>query len=330
MAKRTYKKTSKKSYRRYKTKRDIATLVLLVIVSLAIYFFANDDEQTIPTYSQDQNEEGFYYYQPMQDNDYYLSANLLIGNPLKLSLRSIVNETKSLLTYGEVRYQLETVDRDLDNDSKLLGMYNGTLLNAVWDAGQTWDREHVWPNSRLGVPRTTNTQRGIASDLHNLRAATGSINSSKSDRFFSTGSGIASITSDGGFYPGDDYRGDVARILFYMAIAYDYLVLTDDLSMLLDESFHYTEQGARMGQLTLLLSWHKEDPVSAFEIARNQRIFIAQGNRNPFIDRPEFAHLIWENKTIADLEKPEADIDVNHHALVWVAFIERKTLYDLI
>lgn len=325
------KRASSKKALRLRTKRDVIMFVILVIIGFAIYLLTSDDNPTIPTYSQDQNEEGFYYYQPMQDNDYYLSAKELIGNPLTLELRTLVNASKSLLTYGDIRYQLEVVDRDLNDNTKLLGLYNGVLLNATWDAGDTWDREHVWPNSRLGVPRISNTQRGIASDLHNLRAATGSINSSKSDRFFSAGSGIASTTNDGGFYPGDDYKGDVARILFYMVVTYDYLVLTDDLAILLDESFHYTEEGARMGQLSLLLAWHKEDPVSAFEISRNEKIYTAQGNRNPFIDRPEFVHLIWENKTIADLEKPDIDNqDISYQDNLITTLIKRRTLYGLI
>ena len=193
------KRASSKKALRLRTKRDVIMFVILVIIGFAIYLLTSDDNPTIPTYSQDQNEEGFYYYQPMQDNDYYLSAKELIGNPLTLELRTLVNASKSLLTYGDIRYQLEVVDRDLNDNTKLLGLYNGVLLNATWDAGDTWDREHVWPNSRLGVPRISNTQRGIASDLHNLRAATGSINSSKSDRFFSAGSGIASTTNDAVF-----------------------------------------------------------------------------------------------------------------------------------
>ena len=116
-----------------------------------------------------------------------------------------------------------------------------------------------------------------------------------------------------------------------MVVTYDYLVLTDDLAILLDESFHYTEEGARMGQLSLLLAWHKEDPVSAFEISRNEKIYTAQGNRNPFIDRPEFVHLIWENKTIADLEKPDIDNqDISYQDNLITTLIKRRTLYGLI
>jgi len=303
MAKRTYKKTSKRG-RRSAKQQIISFLVLAVLAFLVYYFLPEENEVPTPSYSIDQNEEGFYYYQVVGSDDYTYDARNLIGQALMDELNTINNSTKTLITYGDVRYALETVDRDLSDTEKLWGAYTSTMINAVWDAGDTWDREHVWPNSRLGLDRISNTQRSIASDLHNLRAATGSINSSKSDRFFSDGSGEPTITDDGGFYPGDDHRGDVARILFYMATTYEELVLTDDLELLLDETDHYTVEGARMGQLSLLIEWHKLDPVSDFEKARNERIFEIQGNRNPFIDRPEFVHLIWEGKTIADLEKP--------------------------
>jgi len=317
MAKKTYRRPSKR--KRRSTQQQILGFLLVLIVGAIVYLFLPEEElQLTPTYSSLQNEQGFYYYQDVGISDYTYTAQNLIGQALMLELRTITNDTKTLITYGDVRQALEIVDRDLNETDKLWGAYDNTMINAVWDQGETWDREHVWPNSRLGLNRISNTQRSIASDLHNLRAATGSINSSKSDRFFSDGSGGARTTTDGGFYPGDDHRGDVARILFYMAITYDYLVLTDDLDLLLDESYHYEVEGARMGQLSLLLTWHKEDPVSAFEIARNNRIFEIQGNRNPLIDRPEFVHLIWENKTIGDLAKPETVETSIFHLLTYM------------
>ena len=153
------------------------------------------------------------------------------------------------------------------------------------------------------MDRVDGYERNQATDLHNLRASTPSVNSSKSDRFFSEGTGIEDITPDGGYYPGDEQIGDVARIIFYMAVMYDFLDFTDD--DLLDETDHYTMDGARMGKKSVLLEWHKLDPVDDFERARNDRIQAIQGNRNPFIDKPEYAHLIWESKTINELIEPE-------------------------
>lgn len=301
MAKSPYRSRSIRRRKR-SPKQQIISLVIFVVIALAAYWLSQNSNNPAPTYSADQNEEGFYYYQSLDGDTYYSSTANLIGNALKNELHDVINTDKNLLTYADVRQALEIIDRNVGDPNTLYGIYNGTIIPASWDGGATWNREHVWPNSRLGLERVEDYQRNQATDLHNLRASTVSINSSKSDRFFSEGSGLATTTSDGGFYPGDDHRGDVARILFYMAVTYDFLVLTDD--GLLDESNHYTLEGTKMGKLMLLLRWHKEDPVSSFERQRNQAIFDLQGNRNPFIDRPEYVHLIWENQTIGDLAKP--------------------------
>lgn len=301
---RTRYRTSSKRRRKYSPQQHILSLVVFVLIALAVYWFSQSNpNQPTPTYSADQNDEGFYYYQSLEDDVYYRTTQNLIGLALKNELNAIVNTDKNLLTYADVRQALEIVDRQVGESQTLYGIYNGASITATWDGGATWNREHVWPNSRLGLERVEDYQRNQATDLHNLRASTVSINSSKSDRFFSEGMGEATTTLDGGFYPGDDHRGDVARILFYMATTYDFLILTDD--GLLDESNHYTMEGTRMGKLTLLLQWHKEDPVSSFERQRNDAIFDLQGNRNPFIDRPEYVHLMWENKTIGELMRPD-------------------------
>ncbi|HBY65910.1 MAG TPA: hypothetical protein DEG42_05995 [Acholeplasmataceae bacterium] len=77
-----------------------------------------------------------------------------------------------------------------------------------------------------------------------------------------------------------------------------------------------------MGRLSLLLEWHKEDPVDDFERNRNQKIFEAQGNRNPFIDKPEYVHLIWESKTINDLTEPVET--AKHQTFLLSMMIEKR------
>jgi endonuclease I len=296
-----------KKVKRTQTYRNLS-IFLVFFVALIIYYVATDNEPYTPEYSADQNAQGFYYYHLVGSEDYYYQANNLIGNSLKDELHDIISDNVTLKTYNETSHILEDTDQSIEDITKIWTIYDGSIINAIWDSGDTWNKEHVWPNSRLGVERVESYQRNIASDLHNLRGATPSINSSRSDRFYSDGEGTYGITEDGGFYPGDEHKGDVARILFYMAVMYqDTLTLTNDLQLLLDETDHYTEEGARMGRLSLLLQWHKEDPVSQFERNRNEVIFGYQGNRNPFIDKPEYVHLIWENKTIGDLAEPEVD-----------------------
>ena len=81
-----------------------------------------------------------------------------------------------------------------------------------------------------------------------------------------------------------DHRGDVARILFYMATMYLELHLDDNLNVSDDMS---------MGKLSVLLEWNELDPVDEFEIQRNNRIYEYQGNRNPFIDYPQLVQQIF-------------------------------------
>ena len=94
------------------------------------------------------------------------------------------------------------------------------------------------------------------------------------------------------FEPRDEVKGDVARMLFYMAVRYEGYDEYLDLELnenILDRSdispFH--------GKLSLLLEWNLLDPVDDFERQRNEVIFGYQGNRNPFIDYPEFANMIF-------------------------------------
>jgi endonuclease I len=93
------------------------------------------------------------------------------------------------------------------------------------------------------------------------------------------------------FEPRDEVKGDVARMIFYMAVRYEGFNGEIDLEIneLVDNN------APNIGILSVLLQWHLDDPVDDLERTRNDLIFGYQGNRNPFIDHPEFANLIWGN-----------------------------------
>lgn len=225
---------------------------------------------------------------------YYASLSGLTGNQFKKELEKITTENhKNITNYGEARFILEKADLVTDKEGRqyLDGLYSSTKIVKYWDKGETWDREHVWPNSRLGVARVSNSDRNQASDVHNLRAANPSVNSSRGNRYFVNGTMKTNHTvGSDGYYPGDEYIGDVARILFYMVVRYP------NILTLADEGFNgssYTKEAAVMGVLSLLLQWHEADPVSDFEINRNNIIYSYQGNRNPFIDHPNYVQLYF-------------------------------------
>ena len=101
-------------------------------------------------------------------------------------------------------------------------------------------------------------------------------------------------------------RGESARAMFYMDVRYEggtngntgsgepNLALTDTAS-LITQSIGNTTGTAYMGLLSVLLQWHIDDPVDDREVLRNQIVFNAQGNRNPFIDHPEWVKCIYQN-----------------------------------
>jgi endonuclease I len=314
-----------KKIRKFKKSKEYRTIigVLVLLIAAIGYFFYTDGTNDI-VYSSSQNEDGYYYYVEETDmSNYYYSANQLSGVQLQNKLSDIISANFQAVSYKDAKTYLSDADASLEDDSKIWKIYDGELTDSAWDAGTTWNREHVWPNSRLGIERVNDSGKNQASDLHNLRAATPRVNSSRGDRFYTDGSGEYTTNEDGGYYPGDEHIGDVARILFYMVTMYDYLELTNDLEDLLDESDHNTMDGARMGVLDLLLEWHKLDPVDDFERQRNAVIYDVQGNRNPYIDHPEYVHLIWENKSISDITKP-VEVDPNLQDTRYIAVIEKK------
>ena len=108
---------------------------------------------------------------------YYEGADDLSGEGLVSFLRTLVNTDFNRRSYDQARYDLEYIDEDPNNTLNVLTIYDRQSVNGTWDGGITWNREHVWPNSRLGIPRVKGSQRNIGTDLHNLRAAIPSTNS---------------------------------------------------------------------------------------------------------------------------------------------------------
>lgn len=191
------------------------------------------------------------------------------------------------ITYNDARIVLEKSDISTTNSNKLLGIYDGKLLNNKWDSGKTWNREHVWPRSRFGVYRESMDREipSIYSDVHNLRAADIETNKNRSNYLFKnpqTPTSKNTVIGTSFYYPGDSQKGDVARILLYMVLRYKNLRLLD----IHESTSNYSPEGNSFGTLSTLLKWHIDDPVDEFELNRNNVIYKYQKNRNPFIDYP--------------------------------------------
>ncbi len=222
-------------------------------------------------------------------SEYYKGVEGLSGDALKTFLYYLIDNHKEL-SYGELRQALQNTDEDPNNPDNIILLYTGDSIDSSWDYGSSWNREHVWPRS-LGDMSEGDAEHN---DLHHLRPADPGVNSKRGNKEFDEGGSKVQGTTDcfmdsDSFEPRDEVKGDVARMLFYMAVRYEGDNGEIDLE-LIDE---LNGNAPTIGSLSILLQWHLQDPVDDFERNRNSLIFGYQGNRNPFIDYPEFAELIW-------------------------------------
>lgn len=242
------------------------------------------------------------------------------GSALFLELSTRITNTHSALPYTSGSTDtwdvLMLADEDPNNNLNVLLIYgfddndgdsstDRSRLKTATDTGGgdagKWNREHVFAKS-LANPSLGTDSPGPGTDVHNLRAADATRNGTRSNRKFADGSGDSQIIIDnGGWYPGDEWKGDVARIVMYMYLRYngDGSMVSQTQCLPVDVGFGNPLQ-EDVNMLDVFLKWNVEDPVSQFEIDRNIEIEKEQGNRNPFIDNPYLATLIWGGLTAED------------------------------
>src|SRR5690606_25392229 len=188
----------------------------------------------------------------------------------------------------------------------------------------------------------------MKNDIHTVRATDGKVNGMRSNYPFGkvgnasftslNGSKVGSSISPGYsgtvFEPIDAFKGDVARMIFYFVTRYETQLSGFSSGNMLGGS---TYPGLQTWELNQLLIWNTLDPVSSAEIARNNASFTYQGNRNPFIDNPEYATIIWGAPTI-DNQAPTAATNLvannptsNSISLSWTAATDNigVTGYDI-
>jgi len=250
---------------------------------------------------------------------YYETTAGLDGDELKAELHEIINDHE-VYTYTSSNTDtwdiLKQTDKDPEDGSYVIGFYSGFKMDASeeYDNGNGWNREHVWAKSRGSL----GTNRGPGTDVHNLRAADISTNSARNNRNFDEAT-VQYIDESGQYQgetnsytsssewiwePRDEVKGDVARILFYMATRYEGTSGEPDLE-LREELLSNDNNEPYHARLSVLLEWHEADPVDEIERERNDVIYSFQENRNPFIDHPEFVGLIWGGEEADDVEDEE-------------------------
>jgi endonuclease I len=243
-------------------------------------------------------------------DDYYDTAENLAGEALKTALNGIIdNHTTFTYTSSntDVWDILKETDRDPNNADNVILIYSGISVNGAqeYNSANGWTREHIWAKSRGDFGTAT----GVGTDVHALRPLDNTTNSIRNNRSFNNCNtcldvldkwgnvtGSKKDANDWSFEPRDEVKGDVARMIFYMAVRYEGLDSYPDLE-LTEEMLPQSNKEPLHGVLSTLLDWHRNDPVDAWEENRNNIIFKDyQKNRNPFIDFPILAEHLWGTK----------------------------------
>lgn len=240
-----------------------------------------------------------------------------------------ITNHKSYTSYNDVGGNgiQKIIDADPDNEGYIIEFYSQSSWPNAWapdygDVTGGYNREHLWCQNRSNSLWGTT---GGGADMHHLRPAEGRLNSARSNHQYGVVSAHDSSTELfavlgetknptkkvlGGYYqsstfePLDCAKGDVARILMYVYMHYNEASLIGGTINPSISSYvgnlpitNIMKTDVESEAWALLLKWNELDPVSAYEVNRNESVSKYQGNRNPFIDYPDLANCIWGDKT---------------------------------
>lgn len=232
-------------------------------------------------------------------NGYYDAANGKTGDELKAALHNIIKGHHVVSYEGLLNAFAYT---DCKPNGKIWDIYSNYEYSLSGNCGEyeqegdCWNREHTWPQSWFNEKTTPR------SDLFHVYPTDGYVNGQRSNYpygevnnpTYTSGNGsklgpcVTSGYSGKVFEPIDEYKGDIARSYFYMSVRY----YSEDSGW--GSSGMTNKSEILPWAMTMLLRWSDEDPVSDKEIARNNAVYGYQNNRNPFIDHPEYARMIWD------------------------------------
>lgn len=243
----------------------------------------------------------------------YYSTATGTGYTLKTQLYNIIKD-HTVKSYGDLYTTYQTSDRDYyyENDGTVLDMYSEKPAGVDpynYSAGSTqrcgnysvegdcYNREHIIPQSTFG------SALPMVSDAHFITPTDGKVNGIRSNYPHGKVASVTTTTLNGSklgtntigaytgpvFEPIDEFKGDIARMYFYFATRYETTVSSNPYAM-----FNGTSTQVFTTEfLNILLTWSAMDPVNQREIDRNNAIYTQQGNRNPYIDHPEYVQQVW-------------------------------------
>lgn len=256
---------------------------------------------------------------------YYTAAAGLTCSSLKTQLKTIVSTGYVQLLYSDVFSAYATTDtRPAPNNNLIWDMYTdnpggGTLYNYVYGTNQcgTYNAEGICYNREHSVPASWFSDNfPMYTDLHHLFATDGFVNNKRSNFVYGKvatatytsqsnqsklGSSAVAGISGNVFEPIDEYKGDFARAFFYMITRYESGVAfpaTNWSSAVPGGTTTNVFSGNTYptvitSYLDMLYNWHIQDPVSQKEIDRNNAVYVIQGNRNPYVDSPQYVQRVF-------------------------------------
>lgn len=265
---------------------------------------------------------------------YYQAADGKKGAELKTALFEIISPHEVQTYTPGVWNAINSYD--IRPDGKIWDIYSGISNftpeddqdkgEEIEEEGVVYNREHAFPkswfNESTDIDNYSTSVYPMYTDLHHLFPTDRAANSMRSNYPYGEVGEKITKQTEGGFSkfgrctdelgyknsglngrvfePNDEYKGDLARVYFYMATAYesyknekgaDRSPKNWKSDMLTSDIYPFFTDWA----LKMLLRWAAEDPVSEKEIKRNEAIYGIQKNRNPFVDYPGLEQYIWGN-----------------------------------
>ena len=257
------------------------------------------------------------------ENSYYSSIKEKSGYKLKTELRLLIQSTHYMRSYSSLFdiYSTSDIDLTYNGDHSIVDMYSEfpggidpyNYYGSIGKCGQPgvplsrkesdcYNREHLFPQSAFDY------RSPMKSDFFHVYPSDGKVNNRRGKLSFGEVGKSTWVSLNGSkvginkfeklsnivFEPIDEFKGDIARALLYFATRYE-----NRMTSFHHEWLNHTNDQVYKGWfIRLLLKWHKQDPVSAHENQRNNIGFSFQGNRNPFIDHPEWVEKIWHKSKL--------------------------------
>lgn len=277
------------------------------------------------------------------EGSYYSGITATSGKELLGQVHDLITETHTQYTsYSDCSNPtyIKTTDPG-SSSSYVMEFYSQADISSTWGSGKTgtWNREHVWCQS---LSNGLWGETGGGSDLHHIRPVETRLNSTRGNNKYGlvsnrdsnkayykdgNGSNVAHGGYNGGgiFEPLDNVKGDVARIVMYVYTHYNtysngifggYAKTNGNGGKFGTLNFtHVMSASNESAAISLLLEWNKKDPVDNIERTRNEAVYSIQGNRNPFIDHPEYVNAIWGDGTVIPSPSEIESISLNKSTL---------------